>query len=135
MATLKIAKNIHFIICDDIRQEVGNKISLMGIYDDLVVPKIPILLRSFSAVIFLQKLILPFDKIIITLKMPEGKINEFKLDAPKGAKKDKNVNLVLGLAPFAINSEGKAALSIRLPEDDERKIEYTFEIRLAEKKK
>lgn len=27
------------IICDDIRQEIGNKISLMGLYDDAVVVK------------------------------------------------------------------------------------------------
>lgn len=135
MAALKIAKNVHFIICDDIRQEVGNKISLMGIYDDLVVPKIPIVLRSFSIVIFLQKLILPFDKIVLTLKFPEGKINEFTLDGPKNAKKGKNINLILGLAPLAINSEGKVTIIIRLPDDDERKIEHSFEIRLAEKKK
>jgi hypothetical protein len=29
-------KLINFIICDDIRNELGNKISLMGIYDDTI---------------------------------------------------------------------------------------------------
>ena len=39
---MKIAKEIFTILCDDIRQEIGNKISLMGVYGkDIVVPFFP----------------------------------------------------------------------------------------------
>lgn len=30
-------KIVDFILCDDIRQELGNKVSLMGIFSDAVV--------------------------------------------------------------------------------------------------
>ncbi len=43
---------VHFIVCDDIRQEVTNKHTLVGVYDDLVIhrprgvdPKVPFLLK------------------------------------------------------------------------------------------
>ena len=73
MATLKIAKNVHFVICDDIRQEVGNKLSLMGIYNELILHKLPSMLRSFTIVIFLEKLILPFNKLILNWNFQKEK--------------------------------------------------------------
>ena len=69
------------------------------------------------------------------MEFPEGKISEFTIEAPKGTKKGKNAQLIVGISPIVINSEGKATISVRLPEDDDRKIEHSFEIRLAEKKK
>jgi hypothetical protein len=135
MATLKIAKKVHFVICDDVRQEVGNKLSLMGIYNELILYKLPSMLRSFTIVIFLEKILLPFNKLIIKLELPEGKISEFTIEAPKGTKKGKNANLIVGISPIVINSEGEATISVRLPEDEDRKIEHIFNIKLEEQKK
>ena len=30
-----------FIICDDVRMEIGNKISIMGIYNDSIILSVP----------------------------------------------------------------------------------------------
>ena len=41
---------VHVIWCDDIRQEVGNKSSLMGVYSNgLVVPSLPTMLPRLAA--------------------------------------------------------------------------------------
>ena len=51
---MKIAKKITTIVCDDARQEMGGKISLMGVYSgDLIVNKVPALLPTLSFVISL----------------------------------------------------------------------------------
>jgi hypothetical protein len=34
-------KLLDFIVCDDIRQEMGNKPSLMGVYDNIILPPSP----------------------------------------------------------------------------------------------
>lgn len=34
-------KLVNFIVCDDIRNEVGNKVSLMGIYDNAITFHVP----------------------------------------------------------------------------------------------
>jgi hypothetical protein len=34
-------KILNFIVCDDIRQELGNKNTLIGVYDNLVIQKVP----------------------------------------------------------------------------------------------
>ena len=46
---------IDFIICDDIRSEVGNKVSLMGIYGNTIV--IPQMRFRFSKLCFIQRLV------------------------------------------------------------------------------
>jgi hypothetical protein len=40
------------IFCDDIRQEINNKISYMGIYqDEIIVPSIPFVMKNFCMII------------------------------------------------------------------------------------
>jgi hypothetical protein len=34
-------KILNFVVCDDIRQELGNKNTLIGVYDNLVIHKVP----------------------------------------------------------------------------------------------
>lgn len=40
----------HTIFCDDVRLEVGNKLSAMGIFSNLVVPQLPITIMKFAVV-------------------------------------------------------------------------------------
>ena len=44
---MSITRHLEVIFCDDIREEVGNKISYMGVYSaDLTVPVLPIVLNK-----------------------------------------------------------------------------------------
>lgn len=40
----------HTIFCDDVRLEVGNKLSAMGIFSNLVVPQLPITMMKFAVI-------------------------------------------------------------------------------------
>jgi hypothetical protein len=46
----------HCIFCDDVRQEIGSKMSFMGIYSDelLVPPPLPVFLPRFAVVVWLK---------------------------------------------------------------------------------
>lgn len=55
-------KIINFIICDDIRQEQGNKVSLMGVYDDKIMfsvapDQVDAWPKPFSFAVFLRAVI------------------------------------------------------------------------------
>lgn len=49
---MSITRHLEVIFCDDIREEVGNKISFMGVYSaDLTVPVLPIVLNKLCIVV------------------------------------------------------------------------------------
>src|SRR5918911_591234 len=43
-------KLVHTILCDDVRLEVGNKLSLMGIFQNIAVEQLPVTLIKFAVV-------------------------------------------------------------------------------------
>lgn len=47
------AENLHLVytlLCDDVRLEAGNKISLMGVFQNIMVEKLPVSLIKFAVV-------------------------------------------------------------------------------------
>ncbi len=74
---------VHVIYCDDIRNEEGRKISLMGIYDsELVVQSFPLTLPKLCAQILIKfpGQALPKDLLKIELLSGESPIAVFELD-------------------------------------------------------
>ena len=70
---MKISKKINTILCDDVRYEVGGKISIMGIYSkDIIVNKVPAILPSINLVLMFEDIKENFDKIFITIIMPKS---------------------------------------------------------------
>lgn len=49
MATENL-KLIHTILCDDVRLEVGNKLSLMGVFQNIMVERVPVSLIKLAVV-------------------------------------------------------------------------------------
>ncbi len=47
---MKSAHLVYCIVCDDVRLEVGNKISLMGVFENLFVPTFPAMLFKLAVV-------------------------------------------------------------------------------------
>src|SRR5436190_23063950 len=41
---------VYTLLCDDVRIEMGNKISLMGIFQNIMVEKLPVSLIKFAAI-------------------------------------------------------------------------------------
>lgn len=67
--------------CDDIRQEVGNKFSLMGCYgDDLIVDQFPVILPKFAAQIRAATSIdQPFAKLVVRAFLNDELLAEIEI--------------------------------------------------------
>lgn len=49
MTTEKL-RLVYTLLCDDVRLEIGNKISLMGVFQNIMVEKLPISLIKFAVI-------------------------------------------------------------------------------------
>lgn len=133
MKKMKIAKEITTIICDDARQEIGGKISLMGVYSgDIVVNNIPAILPMFCLVAILVGIKREFSKLKSILTIPNSKPVEFNMPAPSNLEIGTNSNLILALTPFKIESPGKGKFEIFVDEEDKPSIKHNFTIVLNE---
>lgn len=73
-------RHIHVIYCDDIRLEVGNKQSLMGIYArELWIPECPIVLPKICIVVYISS---PADEPFKTLILKITKDDEVLIETP-----------------------------------------------------
>lgn len=123
------AEDLNFVLCDEIRQEIGNKISLMGVYSggDLIVPKkddkkhVVASLSFFFGFtngegIFEGKFVIkdPTGKVILT-----NPIKELKKE------KDKGMNFVAAVKPFHLTI-GKYTVSLWL---DDHEFINTFDVK------
>jgi hypothetical protein len=70
-----IARQVDVLFCDDIREEVGNKVSYMGIYTGVLqVQSMPSLLGKLCVVVRLQSdLKKPFEQIEIRIVKEKGR--------------------------------------------------------------
>ncbi|MFO8083873.1 MAG: hypothetical protein R6U27_06090 [Desulfobacterales bacterium] len=128
---MKVAKSIKTILCDDVRNEVGGKISLMGIYSkDIVVNKVPAILPFINLVVMFENITENFEKLFATIVMPKSDPIKVNYPAPPDLEKGKNVNLVLGLSPFKLNGTGKAKFEIRFSKDEKASIVHDFSIKV-----
>lgn len=50
MMTTENLQLVYTLLCDDVRLEMGNKISLMGVFQNIMVEKLPISLIKFAVV-------------------------------------------------------------------------------------
>jgi len=48
--TIPNLKLVYTLLCDDVRVEMGNKISLMGIFQNIMVEKLPVSLIKFAVI-------------------------------------------------------------------------------------
>jgi hypothetical protein len=123
----KIAQTIYTLVCDDIRHEVGNKLSLMGLYSDIVVKETPTILPKISLAIIFKGIKYKIKTINIALKQPSGDVidlPEFKM--PQQAKIGSNHNIDICIAPLKIANPGMYIWEIRI--DGEKKPSITHEI-------
>lgn len=129
---MKVAKKIKTILCDDVRQEVGGKMSLMGIYSkDIVVNKVPTILPFINLVVMFEDLKEPFEKLFVTIVLPKSDPIKVSYPSPPDLKKGQDVNLVLGLSPFQLNHTGKAKFEIRFTKDEKASMVHHFSIKKA----
>ena len=75
-------RHIQVIFCDDIRHEVGNKVSYMGVYNgQLFVPQFPTFLPKLVVVTSVVTSVdEPFEQLTVRLFKDDNVLMEIKLD-------------------------------------------------------
>ncbi|HEX8160515.1 MAG TPA: hypothetical protein VF538_01345 [Pyrinomonadaceae bacterium] len=77
----KNLKLLYTILCDDVRLEVGNKLSLIGVFQNIAVPQLPVSIIKFAVVTHWQgegsylsevRILTPDRQQIVALSQPAG---------------------------------------------------------------
>jgi len=118
------------IICDDIRQEIGNKLTFVGTYQDLIiVPKLP---YTFPKLCFFvqYKDIKAGDRFLLELTDPSNKIIDkaINITVPAGQKPSK-MRIFGVFSPIKVDKEGRYTLSITVNDNEKKKQEIVFSVK------
>jgi hypothetical protein len=131
-ANLKIPKHEFTMLCDDVRQEVGGKTSIMGLYDHhIVVPQIPCILPKICFYTRFSNLdgLFKFNLSIIS---PNGEHRVIVCDSdvsiPTGAKEG---TFNVAASPFDIIYEGIYEAIICLVKGNDS-FEYVYKFAISD---
>jgi hypothetical protein len=123
------------IICDDIRQESGRKISLMGMYDEAVVVKqIPVRLAKIC--IFQRwadSNLKPGEKVrleVVGNAIPGPVAIECQADPEHFSRAATKAQILVALAPFDILKGGEIEFLTYLPDSEEVAHRHKLEVRI-----
>lgn len=126
-------KSEYTIICDDIREEVGNKITFVGTYGpDIYVSKLPFSFPKLCFVNFLKD-IRGGDSISLELMDPSGEQlgSTIKSTAPKDGIGHARKLSVFGIfTPLVVQKEGLYKFIIIFNNDEKSKQEIEFNIKV-----
>ncbi len=128
---IKAPKHEFTLLCDDIRQEMGGKTSLMGLYDHhIVVPEVPF---SLPKVCFFSKFSRMDGqfKFSFSVVSPGGErkdiIRDSDVQIPEGAKEG-TFNVIA--SPFDVGAEGVFEVIIGLTKGADR-FEYVYKFAIS----
>jgi hypothetical protein len=129
---IKAPKHEFTLLCDDIRQEMGGKTSLMGLYDHhIVVPQIPHSLPKVCFYTRFTRLDGAF-KFSFSIASPNGDrkdvIKDSEIGIPEGAKEG-TFNVIA--APFDVAAEGVYEVIIGLTKGADR-FEYIYKFAISD---
>lgn len=131
----KKPKQEYTIICDDIREEVGNKVTFVGTYGPYIfVSKIPFTFPKLCFVNFCRDIKLG-DSISMELISPSRVRLGEKIDIPfskHGLGHEKKAAVFAIFSPLAIQEEGSYKLKITFNNDTKNRKEFKFNIKLAD---
>ena len=128
---VKAPKHEFTLLCDDIRQEMGGKTSLMGIYDHhIVVPQVPYVLPKVCFYTRFSRMDGQF-KFNFSIVSPAGErrdiIRDSDVQIPEGAKEG-TFNVIA--TPFEVQGEGVYEVIIGLTKGADR-FEYVYKFAIS----
>ncbi len=127
---MKIAKKTFTFICDDVREEKGNKFSFMGFYEkELAVSQVPCIMPRLCLVIILSEIKEVLNEVNVTLNSPQSDPVNIKFDTPPKVKKGMDSRLIVILSPFKINGIGEAKFEIKFNNERKASIVHSFNIK------
>ena len=129
---IKAPKHEFTLLCDDIRQEMGGKTSLMGLYDHhIVVPQVPFVLPKVCFYTRFSRMDGTF-KFSFSIVAPGGErkdiIRDSDVQIPEGAKEG-TFNVIA--SPFEVGGEGLYEVIIGLTKGGDR-FEYIYKFAISD---
>ena len=130
---MKIAKRIFTILCDDVREEKSNKLTLVGVYSkDIVFKEIPSIYPKLCLVIFVEGIKDLFANVKVILKVPESEDIVIIMKPPQKISLNNNINLVLAVSPFRIKTTGLGQFQIYFGNAKKPSLIHEFEIKVVD---
>jgi hypothetical protein len=126
----KIAEKITTVLCDDIRREVGNKDSLMGVYQDIVIESVPTLLQRFSLMAYLYRVKTEINKVLVTLSIPGSEPKSMIMTPPQKDKKENSAKIAISVGPIEITQPGIGKWEIFINGSKSPQATHKFKIKL-----
>lgn len=135
--TSKKPKVIDVVFCDDIRQEVGGKVTLVGVYaTDIIVTRIPFVLPKFCVRAKLDFPSKAKHSAQMELILPDQrKLGPVTINVPKRDIPAQGMIAQLVFSPLEISDQGLLTVRIRFDEQghvEERTIEVKVAAQMAE---
>ena len=132
---IKAPKHEFTLLCDDIRQEMGGKTSLMGLYDHhIVVPQVPFSLPKVCFYTRFSRMDGDF-KFSFAIVSPSGErkdvIRDSDVQIPDGAKEG-TFNVIA--SPFEVTSDGIYEVILGLTKGADR-FEYVYKFAISDARK
>ena len=130
---MKLGNRVYTILCDDVRNEVGNKRSIIGLYrGNMIFQSVPAVLPQINLCVLIdgQKIIIPEGEV--ELRMPEMNPIKISLPAPPNQKIGGDTVLQIVISPFRVKSTGEAKFYFRLEGDKRATITHRFNIGVSE---
>jgi hypothetical protein len=129
---IKAPKHEFTLLCDDIRQEMGGKTSLMGMYDHhIVVPQVPFVLPKVCFYTRFSRMDGTF-KFSFSIVSPSAErkdiIRDSDVEIPDGAKEG-TFNVIA--SPFEVTGEGIYEVIIGLTKGADR-FEYVYKFAISD---
>jgi hypothetical protein len=130
---MKLADNIITILCDDIREEEGNKKSLMGIYSgDYIVHQTEIIIPKLCLAVMINGIKELIKRVKVTFHNPGFDPREIILEAPVISNAESSApNATLGIivSPFRIKECGEARFELDFGTEEAPEAIYKFAIK------
>jgi len=127
---MDIAKKYTVLLCDDVRNEVGNKLSFMGIYGpELWVGKLPAMMPHLCFVVILDTIQQSFTSAKAKVSLPGAEPVLLPIQAAPGPPPGSHHTIIVALAPAKIPQEGRAKFELFFFDEEHPRIVHEFFIR------
>ena len=133
---MKVADTIFSIVCDDVREEVGGKLSIIGLYqEEIIFGKIPAMLPKLAFVIFLEGIKKTLPEVLVKASIPGRESQEIKIDKPNKLDKSKINRAIMSFFLSPVRFEEPGGLIIELYFGKEKNPTYTRSLTIREMSK
>jgi hypothetical protein len=128
---MKLADRTVIVLCEDVRREIGDKVSLIGVFnDEVVLPSVPYIFPKICFHVMLNginKKILPVN-LEVQIFMPQGDPQKMELPftEPPGGKEFSNANIGIQFSPFMVTCAGETRIEIRIKGQEKPVITHKF---------